>query len=186
MMGRNSLGEGDRTGPFVTARASVKIAFRVLLIEDRESCTVRIGDWLRGSRDPSFNLECATALTEGLLRLEGGCLDAVLVGLHLEGAPGLLSLRAARAAAPDVPVIAISGERGVAREAMSLGARDLLIRGEFNGRMLIQCLELSRARPVRCGASPLFAPGGRHERATEIGGLVWRKCEKVRDIGLVR
>ena len=126
-----------------------KADFRVLLIEDRVADAEKIRDWLLESRDPSFTLELATALPVGLRRLERGDFDLVLVGLHLEGAPGLLSLRAARAAAPGIPTVAISGTSGVAREAMHLGASDLLIRGEFTGRMLIRCIEDSRARACR-------------------------------------
>ncbi len=126
-----------------------KVDFHVLLIEDHPDEAARIREWLENSRDPAFTLELATALSSGLECLERAHFDLVLVDLNIEGAPGLLSLRAARAAAPNTPTIALSESPGVAKEAMLLGASDLLIRGEFNGSMLIQCMEDSRVRRFR-------------------------------------
>ena len=76
------------------------------------------------------------------VRLAKGGVDIVLLDMGLPDGHGLETLRRARAAAPDVVMIVMTGleDEALAAEAMKEGAQDYLIKGQIENRALPRAL----------------------------------------------
>jgi diguanylate cyclase (GGDEF)-like protein len=100
---------------------------RVVLVEDSESDRRLVEEMLRESEDSAVLTHC-TRLEEALEPVSRGLADLVLLDLSLPDSFGIDGVRRLRAAAPDVPVVVLSGlnDKQVALEAVQAGAQDYL------------------------------------------------------------
>jgi signal transduction histidine kinase len=81
-------------------------------------------------------------MSEAVVHLAKGGVDIVLLDMGLPDGHGLDTVRRARAVAPDVPLIVLTGldDEALAAEAMKEGAQDYLIKGQIENRALPRAL----------------------------------------------
>lgn len=106
---------------------------RVLLVEDDDAFADLLALALRSGGDP-VEIQAVGHLAGSLEYIRGGAPDAVLLDLNLPDSSGLATLRAVLAAAPQVPVVVLTGVAGaaVAREALQIGAQDWLVKDQLD------------------------------------------------------
>lgn len=128
---------------------------RLLLLEDNAGDVRLMRETLSEAPGVSFSLEVAARLDDGLTRLAAETFDLVLLDLSLPDAHGLEALAAVRDAAPDLPVVVMSGsaDEETAVRAVGEGAQDYLVKGRTEASLL--------ARSVRYAIS-------RHRMAAEL------------------
>jgi DNA-binding response OmpR family regulator len=114
---------------------------RILLIEDDQEQAVLLRKMLQES-GAVFDLDHADRLASGLERLGQGGIDIVLLDLALPDSYGLDTVAKARAQAGSTPIVVLSGldDKEMAIAALERGAQDYLVKGEFDVRLLVECL----------------------------------------------
>lgn len=102
---------------------------RILLVEDNPGDAVIFREKLNAS-DLDYELVHAKRLAEGLDRLDGGEFDILMVDLSLPDAQGMEAVEKMRAAAPDRPLMVLTGldDATAAAEAKKKGAVDYLVK----------------------------------------------------------
>ena len=117
-------------------------ALQVLLVEDNSGDACLLREMFGKEKADSFELTHAVRLSDALSLLAKGGTDIVLLDMGLPDAHGLDTVRRARAVAPGVPVIVLTGldDEVLAAEAMKEGAQDYLIKGQIESRALPRAL----------------------------------------------
>ncbi|MFN0055963.1 MAG: response regulator [Planctomycetales bacterium] len=107
----------------------------LLLIEDSPDDALLFTEYLADARQTTFVVACAAFLSEALERLAQGGVEAVLLDLQLPDSQGLETFRQVRRAAPDVPLVVLSGheDETTALTAVQEGAQDYLVKGQTRG-----------------------------------------------------
>jgi signal transduction histidine kinase len=123
-------------------------ALQVLLVEDNSGDARLLREMFGTEKEGSFELTHVLHLSEALTLLARGGIDIVLLDMGLPDGHGLDTVRRARAAAPKVPLIVLTGldDEALAAEAMKEGAQDYLIKGEIENRALPRALRHSIER----------------------------------------
>jgi diguanylate cyclase (GGDEF)-like protein len=147
----NTLPSGE-TAPSVAGVARPSAAprepLRVLIIEDSSAYATLVAemlaDGLRGAVETVHCSELGTAC-EVLL---GRPTDVVLLDLSLPDAHKLEALQAVQAAAPDVPVVVLTGadDPALGLEAVQAGAQDFLPKRGAQGEVLTRSIRYSIER----------------------------------------
>jgi diguanylate cyclase (GGDEF)-like protein/PAS domain S-box-containing protein len=124
-----------------------KKAIRILLVEDnpgdarllREMCKE---EGLHGT------LKHVESMREAEVHVAEHEVDIVLLDLGLPDAQGLGAVRRARAAAPRVPLVVLTGldDESLATQALQEGAQDYLIKGQLDARSLSRALRYAIER----------------------------------------
>jgi signal transduction histidine kinase len=119
-----------------------KKALQVLLVEDNAGDARLLREMFSKEAAGSFELVHLTHMREAEDRLRAGGVDIVLLDMGLPDGHGLETLRRARAAAPEVVMIVLTGmeDEELAAEAMKEGAQDYLIKGQIENRALPRAL----------------------------------------------
>jgi diguanylate cyclase (GGDEF)-like protein len=122
--------------------ADPRESVRVLLVEDDADDRELVREMLRDS-GADVVLTACDRLSSALDPIARGLADLVLLDLSLPDATGLEGLRRLRVAAPELPIVVLSGltDERVALEAVQAGAQDYLMKGQVDG--------VSLARAVR-------------------------------------
>jgi len=125
-----------------------KKVLQVLLVEDNASDARLLREMLTREKQGSFELTHLTRMREAEIRLSEGGIDIVLLDMGLPDGHGLEILRRARAAAPTVVMIVLTGfdDEELAAGAMKEGAQDYLIKGQIENRALPQALRYAMER----------------------------------------
>jgi PAS domain S-box-containing protein len=121
----------------------------VLLIEDSEADRVLIGAMLAERPANGFQIVARESLEAGLAWLhQGEAVVAVLLDLSLPDSHGLETFRAVRQAAPQLPIVILTGndDEHAALEAMQLGAQDYLFKNSLTGELLQKSLRYAIER----------------------------------------
>ena len=124
---------------------------------------------MRDARAEVTIIEC-DRLADATGRLAAAPVDCVLLDLSLPDAAGLEGLARVREAAPDLPVVVLSGleDEATAMRAMSLGAQDYLLKGEADGLLLERsvryAIERKRAEDDRIAALRALGESERQRR----------------------
>ncbi|MDB6009153.1 MAG: sensor signal transduction histidine kinase [Gammaproteobacteria bacterium] len=123
-------------------------ALQVLLVEDNSGDARLLREMFSKEKTGSFELTHVLRLSEALLLLAKGGIDIVLLDMGLPDGHGLDTVRRARAVAPGVPLIVLTGldDEALAAQAMKEGAQDYLIKGEIENRALPRALRHSIER----------------------------------------
>jgi PAS domain S-box-containing protein len=126
---------------------------QVLLVEDNLGDARLLREALAEIRTAPVVLQHVQRLDEGLKRLAEGGIDVVLLDLSLPDATGLDTVRRAHLAAPEVPIVVLTGlaDDGFALKAMREGAQDYLIKGQIDGNLLVRSMRyaIERERLLR-------------------------------------
>jgi signal transduction histidine kinase len=121
---------------------------QVLLVEDSAEDALLLRHMFRKEAPGSFQLTHVDRMTDAFHQLAKGGVDIVLLDLGLPDGHGMDTVRRAHAAAPDVPVIVLTGlaDEALAAEAMKQGAQDYLIKGQIENRALPRALRYAIER----------------------------------------
>ncbi len=124
---------------------------RVLLIEDNPGDIFLLREMVNEEAHEGFHIEAeARNLADGIARLNAGEADVVLLDLSLPDSRGLDTFTTAHRAAPDVPIIVLSGvdDEELALQTVQLGAQEYLVKGRINAQVLRRALRyaIERAR----------------------------------------
>lgn len=122
--------------------------FNVLLVEDNPGDARLIRESLARSNAEPFDLETADRLATALRRLSTGGIDAILLDLTLPDSKGQDTFDRAKAQAPAVPIIVLTG---IGDEAMALkmvreGAQDFVAKIDLNGTLLSRAIRYAIER----------------------------------------
>jgi DNA-binding response OmpR family regulator len=114
----------------------------VLLVEDSEEAMFLVQCALEEYGNGAYRLEWVDGLTGGIARLSKGGVDLVLLDLGLPDSEGAASYARVREAAPDVPVLVLTGDTREETESAvaARGVEDFLVKDEVSGSLLLQAI----------------------------------------------
>ncbi len=117
-------------------------ALQVLLVEDNAGDARLLREMFSTEKAGSFELTHLLRMSEAMIHLAKGGVDVLLLDMGLPDAHGLDTVRQAHAAAPNIPLIVLTGldDEALAAEAMKEGAQDYLIKGQIENRALPRAL----------------------------------------------
>jgi PAS domain S-box-containing protein len=120
----------------------------VLVIEQRASDVETMRTLLNSADEAPFVVESESTSAGGFARLVQGGIDIVLLGLDLPDASGLDALARLVGAAPEVPVVVMTGgeDRAKGLEAVRLGAQDFVLRGRAAASSLMRIVRYAIER----------------------------------------
>ena len=122
--------------------------FTILLIEDNPGDARLIQVMLAEAGENLFTLERVDRLSRGLERLERGDVGLVLLDLSLPDSHGLQTFHRLHDAAPQVPIIVLSGlnDETVAVNSVHEGAQDYLVKGHVDSVLLVRSIRYALER----------------------------------------
>ena len=118
---------------------------KVLLVEDEPAYAHAVKEFLRA---PSFHIRHAQSFGDACLCLAQESYDVALLDLTLPDNSGLQTFTDLKAAAPEVPVLVITGmmDESLGLRAVREGAQDYLIKGQLDGRTLERSVRYATER----------------------------------------
>lgn len=121
---------------------------KVLMIEDNKGDYEIILKLLEKSENAEFELIHSPRLSSGVELLENNSFDVILLDLGLPDSDGLESFNVILKKHPEIPTIILTGlaneETGI--QAIKYGAQDYLVKGEFNGKLLVRAIQYAIER----------------------------------------
>jgi DNA-binding response OmpR family regulator len=137
----------------VTDSGSTSRPIEILLIEDNPGDARLIQEMLADASAasivaPPVMLEHVNMLSVGLERLSKTSYDIILLDLGLPDSRGLETLLRVHEHTPDIPIILLTGstdEELIVKAAQS-GAQDYLIKGQFDGELLMRSIRYASER----------------------------------------
>ena len=124
---------------------------RVLLVEDNPGDLFLLREMVEAESHGRFHIAAEAASLAGAIAcLTAGGADVVLLDLSLPDSAGVETFTAAHRAAPDVPIIVLSGldDEDLALQTVQLGAQEYLVKGRISAQVLQRALRyaIERAR----------------------------------------
>ena len=121
---------------------------RLLIVEDNPAEADLVLEMLSDAAPENFQIESVARLSQALTRLENKDMDLVLLDLGLPDSQGLQTFHALWKAAPDIPVIVLTGndDRELAVAAVRDGAQDYLVKGQVSGSLLARAARYALER----------------------------------------
>lgn len=115
---------------------------RILLVEDNPGDARLLGHMLNEPSAVKIELTHLGCMNEAVNHLAASAVDVVVLDLGLPDAQGLGAVRQARAVAPSVPLIVLTGldDEVMAAHALQEGAQDYLIKGQIESHALLRAL----------------------------------------------
>jgi diguanylate cyclase (GGDEF)-like protein/PAS domain S-box-containing protein len=122
----------------------------MLLIEDNPGDARLIQEMFKEQGPQNVELKHVQCMVDAEEFLAVRSVDIILLDLGLPDVQGLDAVRRARKAAPDVPLVVLSGldDESMAIEAMQEGAQDYLIKGQIEPRELVRALRYAVERKI--------------------------------------
>ena len=120
----------------------------VLVVEDSPGDAWMVRDALEEGSNPSYRVEWAENLADGLTRLADGGIHVLLLDLGLPDSHGLAALARVRTLAPTIPVVVLSGadDEQFAVGAVHAGAQDYLMKSDVSHHLLSRSLRYAIER----------------------------------------
>lgn len=120
----------------------------LLVVEDNPGDYTLIKEYLKTSRIQEGKVLHAGTMAEAASLVKQNRFDIALLDLSLPDSTGIDSVITLDHLMPDVPIVVFSGLSNVetAMEAISLGAQDYLVKGEFDENLLGKTLHYSMER----------------------------------------
>ena len=124
------------------------VPLKVLLVEDNPGDARLIEESLADAVGDPFDVETADRLTTALGRLSSGGIDAILLDLSLPDSKGQETFDRAKAQAPYVPIIVLTGlgDEALALKMVREGAQDYVAKLELNGSILSRAIRYAIER----------------------------------------
>jgi diguanylate cyclase (GGDEF)-like protein/PAS domain S-box-containing protein len=120
----------------------------LLLVEDSQEDARLLREMFKEQSPLGTELTHVGSMVEAEEHLAKGTADLILLDLVLPDAQGLEAVRRARALAPHVPLVVLTGldDEVLAGQALHEGAQDYLIKGQIEARGLFQALRYAVER----------------------------------------
>ncbi|HEX6927301.1 MAG TPA: ATP-binding protein [Longimicrobiaceae bacterium] len=121
---------------------------RILLVEDNPGDARLLREHLREAGSLQFELTHVERLAEAREKVRTEKIDVVLLDLSLPDAHGLETVRSMLEAAPEAPIIVLTGldDDATAVQAVQAGAQDFLVKGKVDGGLLVRAVRYARER----------------------------------------
>jgi len=134
---------------------------RVLLVEDDPLFANLVVSILHEA-SAEFEVEFVPRLSTALARIARDAINLIVADLQLPDSSGPSTVRFLRGAAPDVPIIVLSGQDDVdvALEAVREGADEYVVKGRFSVDSLVWLVRLVLERHRRFVTEPAGRAGG--------------------------
>ena len=125
-----------------------KQVMKILLVEDNPGDARLLREMFREDESHDNELTVVDSMSGAEGHLARGGFDMVLLDLVLPDSQGLGAVRRARAAAPRVPLVVLTGldDESLAAQALQEGAQDYLIKGQIETRGLFRALRYAVER----------------------------------------
>lgn len=122
--------------------------YRILLVEDNPGDARLIRESLAEAKNEPFDLEVADRLAPALRRLAAGGIDALLLDLGLPDSKGPDTFTQAKALAPTVPIIVLTGlgDEATAVKLVQDGAQDYVAKIDASSSVLSRSIRYAIAR----------------------------------------
>lgn len=122
----------------------------LLLIEDNAGDARLIQEMFKEQRSQDVELKHVESMKDAEEHLAAFSFDILVLDLGLPDVQGLNAVRRARAAAPGVPIVVLSGldDESLAIQAMQEGAQDYLVKGQVEPRELLRALRYAIERKL--------------------------------------
>jgi signal transduction histidine kinase len=123
-------------------------AVKILLVEDSLSDAVLLQESLSERGAGEFEFTLAESWKEGVARLRDQSFDVLLLDLSLPDSIGCDTFLRARAEAPHLPIVVLTGvaDEAVGLEAVRHGIQDYLIKGQAFGRQTARAIRYAIQR----------------------------------------
>ncbi len=120
----------------------------VLLVEDNLGDARLLRHFLTEGAAETFELEHVDLLSTALERIAKGGIVLVLLDLTLPDSTGLDTFASVQKAAPQTPIIVLSGrdDEALAIQTVHAGAQDYLVKGQVDSRLLIRAMRYALER----------------------------------------
>ena len=120
---------------------------RVLLVEDNPGDARLVREILL-TETAGIELDTASKLATAIELLKVRPVDVILLDLRLPDSAGLDTLRKILVAAPGTAVVVLTGldDEDVGDQVVKLGAQSFLVKGEFDGQLLVRTLRHASER----------------------------------------
>jgi DNA-binding response OmpR family regulator len=112
----------------------------ILLVEDNPGDARLLREMFRESASHDTKVTHVESMNEAERHIAENTVDIILLDLGLPDTEGLGAVRRARAAAPGVPLVVLTGldDELLAVQALQEGAQDYLVKGQIEARGLLR------------------------------------------------
>ncbi len=117
-------------------------SLNVLLLEDDQEAAALMTSILKRAESHAFLVHHCACLQDALKAVQSQPFDIALLDLKLPDSAGVHTIEAVRAAAPDLPIVVVTGdaEEDVLFDAMEKGAQDYLFKGHALSDLLVRSI----------------------------------------------
>jgi signal transduction histidine kinase len=151
----------------------VRTIKKVLLVEDNLGDARLLREMFSEEGSLDVDLACVRFMSEAERHLTTRAVDVILLDLGLPDAQGLAAIRRARIAAPDVPLVVLTGmdDEALAAQSLQEGAQDYLIKGQIETRGLLRALRYAGERKRLERLKDEFVSTVSHELRTPLTSI---------------
>jgi signal transduction histidine kinase len=146
---------------------------KVLLVEDNPGDARLLREMFGEDGSLDVDLACVSFMSEAEKHLATRTVDAILLDLGLPDVQGLAAIRRARIAAPDIPLVVLTGmdDEALAAQSLQEGAQDYLIKGQIETRGLLRALRYAGERKRLERLKDEFVSTVSHELRTPLTSI---------------
>ena len=161
------------SGAADTKRVSMSTIKKVLLVEDNPGDARLLREMLNEDGSLDIDLACVSFMSEAERHLATCAVDIILLDLGLPDAQGVAAIRRARIAAPDIPLVVLTGmdDEALAGQSLQEGAQDYLIKGQIDTRGLLRALRYAGERKRLERLKDEFVSTVSHELRTPLTSI---------------
>lgn len=146
---------------------------KVLLVEDNPGDARLLREMFHEDGSLDVDLACVSFMSEAEKHLAACTVDVILLDLGLPDVLGLAAIRRARIAAPDIPLVVLTGmdDEALAAQSLQEGAQDYLIKGQIETRGLLRALRYAGERKRLERLKDEFVSTVSHELRTPLTSI---------------
>jgi signal transduction histidine kinase len=145
----------------------------LLIIEDNPGDVRLLREMLDEDHSHQAEMIHAGTMHEAMQHLANNAVDIILLDLGLPDAQGLAAIKRVRAAAPQVPLVVLTGmdDDILAMRSLREGAQDYLVKGQIESRALLRALRYAGERKRLEKLKDEFVSTVSHELRTPLTSI---------------